>query len=217
MANSSPATTRPSFSAALRQATWDAHGDAEQAPWLTALVAGEVDLRGYAELVAQHHFAYAALEAAVEAMRDDPAAGPFVDDRLTRGPALVADLEALLGPGWRDEVAPSPATAAYVARLEAVCSTWPGGFVAHHYVRYLGDLSGGQMLRKRIEDVYDIGPSSGTAFYDFARIDDLGAYKDDYRAKLDEVPWDDDERARVIDEVLVGYRHNTAVLQELGR
>jgi heme oxygenase len=216
MVNSDLAT-RPPFSAAIRQATWEAHGEAEQAPWLSALVAGEVDVRGYAELAAQHHFAYEALEVASATMHDHPVAGRFVDDRLTRGPALVADLEALLGPGWRDEVAPSAATAAYVARLEEVCSTWAGGFVAHHYVRYLGDLSGGQVLRARIEEVYDIDPSSGTAFYDFPQLDDLSAYKDAYRTKLDDVPWDDDERARVLDEVLVGYRHNTAVLQELGR
>ena len=216
MASSDLATRLP-FSAAIRQATWDAHGDAEQAPWLSALVAGEVDRRGYADLVAQHHFAYEALEAAAEAMRDDPVAGAFVDDRLTRGPALVADLEALLGAGWRAEVAPSPATQDYVDRLREVCSSWPGGFVAHHYVRYLGDLSGGQMLRGRIEELYGIDARSGTAFYDFSSIDDLTAYKDAYRARLDAAPWDDAEQVRIIDEVLLGYRHNTAVLEDLGR
>ncbi len=217
MSDTAPTTERLPFSAAIRQATWDAHGDAEQASYLSDLVAGRVDRRGYADLVAQHHFAYLSLEAASELMRDDPVAGGFVDDALTRGPALVADLESLLGPGWRDQVAPSDATAAYVARMDEVCRTWPGGFVAHHYVRYLGDLSGGQMLRGTIEEVYGIDATSGTAFYDFAKLTDLTAYKDAYRARLDSAPWDDEERARIIDEVLLGYRHNTEVLEELGR
>jgi heme oxygenase len=210
-----PPTTEVPFSAAIRQATWDAHGDAEQAPWLSALVAGEVSREGYADLVAQHHFAYEALEAAAEAMAGDPVAGPFVDPALTRGPALVADLEALLGPAWREEVAPSAATLEYVARIDEVCRTWPGGFVAHHYTRYLGDLSGGQMLRGTIESVYGIDATSGTAFYDFAQLGDLGEYKAAYRARLDSAPWDDRERARIIDEILLGYRHNTAVLEQL--
>lgn len=217
MVDTAPTTERLPFSAAIRQATWDAHGNAEQAPFLSALVAGEVDRRGYAELVAQHHFAYASLEGAAEVMRQDPVAGAFVDDALTRGPALVADLEALVGSDWADQVAPNAATVAYAARIDDVCRTWPGGFVAHHYVRYLGDLSGGQMLRGTIEAVYGIDAGSGTAFYDFPAIADLTAYKEAYRARLDAAPWDDDERTRIIDEVLLGYRHNTAVLAELGR
>lgn len=210
--------TRPApFSAAIRQATWGAHGHAEQAPYLTALVTGHLDRRDYARMVAQHHFAYAALEAAADAMRDDAVAGPFVDDALTRGPALAADLEALLGRSWRAEIAPSAATEAYVARISEVGRSWPGGFVAHHYVRYMGDLSGGQMLRGAIETVLELDATSGTAFYDFPAIADVIAYKDAYRARLDAAAWPEDERGRIIEEVLVGYAHNTAVLDELGR
>jgi heme oxygenase len=214
MVTATPTTATP-FSAAIRQATWEAHGGAEQAPWLAALVAGEVSREGYADLVAQHRFAYRALEAAAEAMADDPVAGPFVDPALTRGPALERDLEALLGSDWPDRVAPSAATAAYVARIEEVCHRWPGGFVAHHYTRYLGDLSGGQLLRGTIESVYGIDATCGTAFYDFPLLGDLAEYKAAYRARLDAAPWDEAERARIIEEVLVGYRHNTAVLEQL--
>lgn len=208
-------TTSIPFSKAIREATWGAHGDAEGATFLGDLVDGRLDIRRYADMVAQHHFAYEALEAANAAMRDDPVAGPFVDDRLTRGPALAADLEAILGSGWRDEVAPNAATVAYVDRLREVCPTWAGGFVAHHYVRYLGDLSGGQMLRGSIEEVFGIDATSGTAFYDFPELDDLTAYKEAYRGRLDAAPWDDEERARIIEEILLGYHHNTRVLVDL--
>lgn len=207
--------TETPFHTAIREATWGAHGDAEGATYLGDLTSGKLDLRRYADMVAQHHYAYEALEAANDVWRDDPVAGPFVDDRLTRGPALVADLEALLGSGWRDEIAPNEATQAYVARLEEVCPTWAGGFVAHHYVRYLGDLSGGQMLRKAIEDVYGIDETSGTAFYDFSAIPDHTAFKEAYRANLDAAPWDAEERARIIEEILLGYHHNTRVLVDL--
>lgn len=210
-------TRRGPFSAAIRAASWGAHGDAEQAPFLAELVEGRLDRHGYARLVAQHHFAYAALEGAADTMRHDPVAGPFVDDALTRGPALAADLEALLGPGWRDRIEPSPATEAYVARMEEVCRDWAGGFVAHHYVRYMGDLSGGQMLRVSVEAALGIDASNGAAFYDFPAITDLTAYKQTYRSRLDAAPWSDDERERIIGEVLLGYHHNTAVLAELGR
>jgi len=48
-----------------------------------------------------------------------------------------------------------------------VSDDWPAGFVAHHYVRYLGDLSGGQILRRSLERAY---PNAPTAFYTFERI-----------------------------------------------
>ena len=73
------------------------------------------------------------------------------------------------------------------------------------------------MFRGTIEQVYGIDQTSGTAFYDFAELTDLTAYKDAYRARLDSAPWDDEERARIIEEVLLGYHHNTEVLEELGR
>jgi heme oxygenase len=215
---SMPATTddtTETFSAAIRAASWSAHGDAEQAPYLTALTSGELDLRGYGAMVAQHHYAYEVLEAAADAMRDDPIAGPFVDDALTRGPALVADLVAIFGPNWADEIAPSAATQAYCDRLREVCFTWAGGFVAHHYVRYLGDLSGGQYIRSSIERTYGIDAHSGTAFYEFADIADPTVFKDAYRARIDAAPWDAEERSRIVAEILLGYRHNTDVLLQL--
>lgn len=205
------------FSAAIRKASWGAHGDAEGAGYLNALTSGELDLRGYGTMVAQHFYCYEVLEQASDAMRDDPIGSAFVDDALNRVPALVADLTSIYGAGWRDEITPVPATVRYCDRIREVGFDWAGGFVAHHYVRYLGDLSGGQFIRKRIEDVYDIDETSGTAFYDFALIPDPTAWKEAYRGQLDVAPWGDEERARIIEEVLLGYQFNTDVLVELGR
>ncbi len=65
--------------------------------------------------------------------------------------------------------------------------------------------------------MYGIDATSGTAFYDFSSIPDHTAFKEAYRARLDAPPWDEAERARIIDEVLLGYHRNTRVLVELSR
>lgn len=214
MTTTESAPTR--FTERIREATWDAHEDAAGSGFMTRLISGELPVEAYRDLVVQHWFAYVDLEAAATAMADDPVAGRFVFDELTRLPALEADLEALIGPDWRDQVTPSPQTEAYCARLREVGSTWPGGFVAHHYTRYLGDLSGGQMIGPAIERTYGFEEHAGTGFYVFDRIDDLKAFKNDYRELLDTSGWDDDEQARIIDEMLAAYRHNGAVLEQLG-
>lgn len=210
-----PAT---SFATAIRDATATAHRSAERSAYLAALVGGSLPLRDYGRLVAQHRAIYEALEAGNDAMRADPVASAFVDDDVARLPALERDLVAVLGDDWTEapEAALVPATQQYCDRLREVAATWPGGWVGHQYVRYLGDLSGGLFIRRAIERNYGIDETSGTAFYDFPKVPDPGAWKDAYRARLDEAAWDTEERARITDEILAAYDWNTRLLEELG-
>ncbi|MFI9639283.1 heme oxygenase (biliverdin-producing) [Micromonospora sp. NPDC051925] len=205
------------FSARLRAATQGAHTAAESQRYVTALVAGELDIAGYLDLVVQHHAVYQALESAAEAMRDDPIAGGFVDDALTRLPALEADLAHLVGPDRALRAVPHPATVAYADRIRAVCGTSPVRFIAHHYTRYLGDLSGGLHIGRAVARRYGLSGQSGTAFYVFDRIARPKAYKEAYRARLDALPLNAADEAALLDEVLVAYRHNTAVFSALAR
>lgn len=207
--------TPTTFSEALRAASWGAHERAAESPYMGALIRGELSRERYADLVAQHWFAYVVLEEAVAAMSDDPTARRFTFPELERIPALEADLEYLLGESWRDRVEALPATIEYCDRLREVCFDWPGGFVAHHYVRYMGDLSGGQFVGRKVEQVYDLPDKQGVSFYVFDGVDDPTAFKDEYRRRLDEAPWDAEEQRRIIDEILVGYELNTKVLQQL--
>lgn len=209
------ADARTTFSEQLKAASWEAHERAADAPFMQALFEGALPREHFAELVAQQHFAYAVLEEAAEVMVGDPIAGAFVHPGLARVPALEADLEFLLGPGWPSSVSPTTATATYVARLREVCFDWPGGFVAHHYVRYLGDLSGGQFIRRVVAGNYELEGLDGTRFYDFPELGDLARFKDDYRSKLDAAPWSADEQQRIIAEILHAYRLNTDVLHGL--
>ncbi len=132
-----------SFSAALRERSSSSHSRSEHAGFMADLLKGEGSREDYIALVAQHYFIYEALEGAGDRMRNDPVAAVFISDRLTRLPALEADLEFLIGSDWRDTITPLPTTQRYVDRINEVGATWVGGFVAHHYTRYLGDLSGG--------------------------------------------------------------------------
>lgn len=200
----------------LRTSGKDDHRRAEQMPYLAALVDGSLDRDGYAAMVAQHYFIYDVLEQASEVMRDDPVVGPLVTDRLTRLPALERDLRFLLGPGWRSAIEPGPSTARYVARMREVCFTWNGGFLAHHYTRYLGDLSGGQYIARAVRQAYELAGSDGTEFYVFDGIPDAGEFKAGYRTALDATDWPDDERARIMSELSLAYRLNIDVLADLG-
>jgi heme oxygenase len=184
--------------------------------FMTALVTGRGCRDDYVALVAQHYFVYRAIEAATERMASDPVAARFISPRLTRLPAIEADLDFLVGPDWRDVIRPLPSTAAYVERIEQVASVWVGGFVAHHYTRYLGDLSGGRLLRSLLQRQFGFD-TNGVGLYLFAEIAEPRRFCSTYREALDQVPWDDDERSRVVAEVEHAYRLTTDVFAELAR
>jgi len=202
------------FSQALRERTSSGHSSSEGADFMSDLMTGKGSKEDYVALVAQHFFIYEALEAAADRMRADAVAAPFISDKLTRLPAIVQDLEFLIGQDWREQITPLPTTARYVARINEVGAVWPGGFVAHHYTRYLGDLSGGQIIRTLMQRQFGFD-TNGVGFYLFGDIAKPREFKDTYREQLDAVPWDDEEQARVIDEVMVAYRFNTDLFRDL--
>ncbi|WP_243075871.1 heme oxygenase (biliverdin-producing) [Microbacterium sp. SS28] len=202
------------FSAALRERSGSAHSTSEHAGFMADLIKGDGTRDDYIALVAQHWFIYSSLEAATERMRADPVAAVFISDKLTRLPALEADLEFLIGPDWRERITPLPTTRRYVARIDHVGSTWPGGFVAHHYTRYLGDLSGGLFIGRLMARRFGF-ETNGIGFYLFGDIADPQAFKEVYREQLDIAPWDAAEQERVIDEVLLAYRFNTELFEDL--
>lgn len=203
------------FSQALRERTWTGHGESEGAGFMHDLMTGKGTREDYVALVVQHYFVYEALESAATRFAEDAAARPFLSDQLTRIPALEADLAFLLGDDWRDQITPLPTTERYVARIREIeADGWVGGFVAHHYTRYLGDLSGGQAIGRLMKRHFGF-ETNGILFYLFDQIADPKAFKETYRDQLDAAGWDAEERERVIDEVLLAYRFNTEMFEDL--
>lgn len=203
------------FSQALRERTWTGHGESESAGFMHDLMTGAGTREDYVALVVQHYFVYAALESAAETFRTDAEARPFISPQLTRLPALEIDLEFLLGADWKSQISPLPTTQRYVARIREIeADRWSGGFVAHHYTRYLGDLSGGQAIGRLMRRHFGF-ETNGVLFYLFDQIADPKAFKETYREQLDAASWDAEEREQVIAEVLYAYRLNTELFDDL--
>ncbi|UCN13813.1 biliverdin-producing heme oxygenase [Cellulomonas iranensis] len=202
------------LSAALRAGTRADHEDAERSPFVEHLVDGRLPLAGYADLAAQQHAVYRALEAAGDRLVAAGADAGLVFAELERVPAIEADLTHLHGPDWRARVRVLPATAAYVARLEEVGDDLPR-YAAHAYTRYLGDLSGGQVLKRMIERHHGLD-GDGVRFYDFPQIHKLKPFKDVYRERLDALDLTPAQRADVVEEARLAFRLNRAMFADLG-
>ncbi|POX54767.1 biliverdin-producing heme oxygenase [Streptomyces sp. Ru71] len=207
-----------SFSTVIRTASHEQHMAAETSTFMSDLLGGRLGVDAYARYTEQLWFVYEALEAGAGRLASDPVAGPFVRPELLRLPALERDLAHLRGPEWRAGLSALPATRAYADRVRVCAERWPGGYVAHHYTRYLGDLSGGQIIRGRAERTWGFArKGDGVRFYVFDGIGNPAAFKRDYRALLDGIGVDDLEKQRIVAECKRAFALNTAVFRALGQ
>ena len=203
------------FSRLVRERSSKSHRDSEGASFMSDLLAGRAARGDYVALVSQHWAIYEALEGVGPAMRTVPLVAPFLSPALTRLPALEADLAFLIGDDWRDRLELVPATVEYATRIREVAAEWPAGYIAHHYTRYLGDLSGGLHIGETLARQFGFG-TNGVGFYVFDQIADPSAFEHQYRRQLDAAPWPAGEQERVVDEVLRAYDYNTRIFQQLG-
>ncbi|PRY67624.1 heme oxygenase [Glaciihabitans tibetensis] len=202
------------FAVRLRTQTQNAHTRAESAGFMSRLMGGTGSIDQYVALIGQYFFIYEALERVGESFRTDPVGQAFISDALLRRQALEADLSFFSGPNWRETIEPLPATVTYVERLEAVASN-SALFVAHHYLRYLGDLSGGQIIRVMVQRHYGIS-EEGLSFLIFPEVPKPKPFKDAYRVALEDAEWSADDRDDFILEVDRAYGLNFDLFTQLG-
>lgn len=207
-----PSTIAPesvrSLSVAMREDSRSEHTAAEQSSFMSELLSGRVNGQGYVDYLLRLRAVYSTLEETVRARQTDPLVAAFYDPMLERLASIDADLEHW-APGAARDV-DSPATRAYCSRIAE--SSWGGALVAHHYTRYLGDLSGGQAIGRVLDRAFDL-QGNGLSLYEFPMR--AKPYKDAYRAHLDGLNLDHDGIDRVVDEVKVAFALNQALFDEL--
>jgi heme oxygenase len=185
---------------------------------MNALLGGALTLADYSRLASQYYFIYQALEEVGEQMTEDPVGKQFVFNQLHRLPSLAKDLDFLIGPQWASEIKPLPATEIYTERIRQIGSerekVSARRYIAHHYTRYLGDIAGGQVIRRLLERKYGI-EQEGALFYRFDQIDSAPSFRDNYRLLLDNAPWDERQRGELVEEAKIAYECNIAVFAEL--
>jgi len=200
------------LSAAMREGSQLEHQEAEDSTFMSELLGGRVNETGYADYLLRLRGIYDAMEQTVRAHAGDPVVAAVHDADLERLAAIDADL-AHWAPGRSTDI-DSPAMDAYRERLFQA-GEWGGLLVAHHYTRYLGDLSGGQAIGRILDRTFELD-GSGIAFYAFPAIPKPKPYKDAYRARLDALGLDTAQVQRVVEEVKVAFRLNQALFSELG-
>jgi heme oxygenase len=197
----------------LRAETKDLHAAAERSGVMARLLRGELSREMYLDLIENLKELYRALEDELVRNRAHPSLEWMDLGALTRAGRLDADIAGLRTPADA-AAAPRPATREYVERIHTCGREAPQLLIAHAYVRYLGDLSGGQILRSIVSRMLGTAGQDGTSFYEFPEIADVDAFKRRFRANLDATA-DADAAQRIVDEAKNSFILHARLFKEL--
>ena len=202
------------FAKELKEGTKKSHSAAENTAFVKSFLRGVISKESYRTLVSDLYFVYSALEEDFKIFKNDPVLGALYLPELERVTALETDLRYYYGPIWRSIVEPSEACQRYVNRIHEVAKTEPELLIGHHYTRYLGDLSGGQILKGIAQKALNL-KDEGLSFYEFGKIDDAKIYKTKYRSILDELPLTESQQNAIITEANYAFRLNMYMFDTL--
>lgn len=205
------------LAARLRTATHELHRAVERAGLMPALLRGQLPLAGYLALLRNLQAIYASLETGLARHAAHPQLAPLALSGLARAPSLAADLESLHGPGWASELPLCAAAKAYVERLHQLADRQPALLAAHAYVRYLGDLNGGQVLARRVGLALKLAPGPGLAFYDFGPAEQAAARARALRDGLDTIAPDEPAAQALVDEACAAFERHRELFEQLER
>ena len=151
----------------LKELTKEEHTNAERQAFVKVLMSGRINPKLYATYLWNQHKKYDILEAMamVQGLLNDI-------PTIRRKMKIEADFLEL----WDDKVNPPvlvPSTLEYIEHMRGVM-TDPDKLMAHLYVLHMGDLSGGQMIARKV-------PGEGRMYQFEGDIQDI---KEKIRAKI---------------------------------
>lgn len=210
-----PLDQQPSLADYLRASSSTQHRDTETRSFITELMSGDLSLADYTRYLGQYAWVYEALEQLVDRVSQVDRIEIF-DPALDRLPAIESDLAALGVQDWRREHPPLPATTEYITHLQSLTSADGVRCLAHHYTRYLGDLSGGQAIAALVARHYGAAPEQ-LGFYRFDAINNIVQYKRAYRDRLNSLSLAQVDIDALVAEVDAAFTYNGAVFDGLAR
>ena len=203
-----------SLATALKEGTKESHSAAENTKFVASFLRGVVDYEEYRKLLTNFYYVYDTMEQRIRET-EDPMVQAIKSEDLERKEAIERDLEYYYGSDWKDKQIPSEACNTYCHRINEIAEKDPYLLVAHHYTRYIGDLSGGKILKEITARVLKPPAGKGLDFYEFPSIPNAKLFKQNYRAVLDNLGTDSSQENALITEANYAFRLNMYMFDEI--
>jgi heme oxygenase len=198
----------------LKEGTKESHNIVENTKFIISFLNGVVNKNKYKKLLANFYFIYTALEEEIEKNKNNSLLKFLYYPELNRKFSLEEDLKYFYGENFKSYIFPSPYTKLYINRIKKLSVNFPELLIAHHYTRYLGDLSGGQILKTIVKRTLNLKDDTGLSFYIFSNIKDVKDFKIKYKKSLDAMPIDNSLTEKIIKEANYAFHLNMHIFQE---
>ncbi|GMH58071.1 hypothetical protein TrRE_jg2217 [Triparma retinervis] len=203
----------------LKDGTKKSHREAENVSFVKNFIKGRVSRENYAILTGNLYHVYKTMEECMAKHGKAVLGEMFLPEKLNRTDRLLADWRYLTLQSEDSEIfpEPTPATRDYVKRIQEVSDNEPKSLVAHAYTRYMGDLSGGQILARCARRALNLPETGeGGQFYEFPAIKEGGkVFKNEYRRMLDRLRTTTEEQDMIVGEANVAFVLNMRIFEEL--
>ena len=198
----------------LKEGTKESHSAAENTKFVASFLRGVVDYEEYRKLLTNFYYVYDTMEQRIRET-EDPMVQAIKSEDLERKEAIERDLEYYYGSDWKDKQIPSEACNTYCHRINEIAEKDPYLLIAHHYTRYIGDLSGCKILKEIAARVLKPPAGKGLDFYEFPSIPNAKLFKQNYRAVLDNLGTDSSQENALITEANYAFRLNMYMFDEI--
>ncbi|XP_029013542.1 heme oxygenase-like [Betta splendens] len=200
----------------IKKVTKESHVRAENTQLMLSFQRGQVTLAQYKLLLCSLHDIYQALEEALDRNCNHPGVAPiYFPAELARLESIQKDLEHFYGQNWRERIVVPAATQRYCHRLRQIGEENPEFLVAHAYTRYLGDLSGGQILGRIAQRSMGLKSNEGLSFFAFPGVSSANLFKQLYRSRMNNLELTEEQRNGVLEEAVRSFELNIQVFDDL--
>lgn len=191
----------------LKNETKKIHETVESHPFIQNLLNGKIKKETYALYLRDLLEIYRALEKGLTTHKNHPKVKHIYFPELFRSSAIEKDLDAFQG----NLIKPTPAALSYAEHLNHLSNKDPALLAAHAYTRYLGDLSGGQILGKAVKKQW----GDKINYHTFPEIKSLVETKKNFRNGLNSLPLTATEKKQVAEEALLAFRMASSIFDEV--
>lgn len=199
VAGATAAETSSCITQTMHAQTREIHKQTERSPFTEKLRKGTLPEECYVRQLTDQYAVYSTLEEAMRKKYYIPGMSQVYVESLCRAPYLAKDIQSFAQP----EYPLSDAAKAYVAHLKKLASHQPNLLLAHAYVLYGGNLSGGFVIKKWVEKIFP----GKAEFYNFDKfINEDGQSKDGWKKNIDAMPLTAHERALMSEEAAQAFR-----------
>ena len=187
-----------------------AHRQAEGMVFSKALLAGQASPLQIAALMRALQPGYELIETAGPAIARQLGCEVFPWGGLGRSASLQRDVAQLQG---LPATPTTPGTTAWLEQLQELADQHPHRFMAHVYVRYGGDLSGGQQLGEQANAILGQAQLPEVSFWQFEQP--TVELKEALHEAFEQLQLSPEQEEELLDEAEAGFRATQRLLAEL--